>query len=84
MEVIKIEKIGEVIHYYDKIGVAIIRLEKDLKLNDKIKFVNDDHEFEQEVQSMQVEHVQIDSAKSGDEIGVKINEKVKAGTEVFR
>jgi len=80
----KIDKIGEVIHFYDKIGVAIIRLEKDLKLNDKIKFVNDSNEFEQEVQSMQVEHAQIDSAKSGDEIGVKVNEKVKAGTEVFR
>ncbi|MCL5438772.1 MAG: hypothetical protein M1268_02155 [Patescibacteria group bacterium] len=77
------DALGKVTHYYDKVGVAIIKLTKPLKVGDKIKFVKGDNTFEQVVESMQVEHAQIEAGKSGDEVGIKINQKAKEGTLVY-
>ena len=40
-------------------------------------------DFTQQVDSMQVEHEQIEKAKKGDDVGLKVDDKVKPGTEVF-
>jgi len=78
-------KVGTVTHYYDKIGVAIIELSATLSVGDKVKFVrNGEDLFTETVESIQVEHKKIDSASSGDVIGLKTNEAVKTGTEVFK
>ncbi len=75
--------IGKVIHYYDKIGVAIVRLEAPLKAGDKVKFVRGDDSFEQIVESMQVEHAVLTEGKKGDEVGIKVNQPAKDGTLVY-
>jgi len=77
------KKIGTVNHYYDKIGVAIIDLTSGLKQGDKIKFVRGEQEFELEVESMEVEHKQVKKAKKGDSIGLKVDQVIKPGAEVF-
>lgn len=78
-------KVGEVTHYYEKIKVAIISLESDLKVGDKIKFVRGGEDlFEQTVDSIQVEHQNIDSAKASDVVGLKVENEVKEGAEVFK
>jgi len=78
------KKIGRVNHYYDKIGVAVVDLEASLKRGDKIKFVNGDEDFEQTVASMQIEHQQIEKAKKGQSIGLKVDQSVKRGAEVYK
>jgi putative protease len=71
-------KIGKVTHYYDKIGVAVVELDGGLSKGDKIKFVRGGEDmFEQEVESMQIEHDKIDSAKKGDVVGLKVDQEVK-------
>jgi len=76
-------KIGSVIHYYDKLGVAIIRLDESLKVGDKIKFTRGGEDlFEQEVVSLQMDHNNIPEAKKGDEVGLKVDNEVKEGAEV--
>lgn len=78
-------KIGKVTHYYDKIGVAIVELDNSLAVNDKIKFMDDGKElFSQMVGSIQVEHEKKDSADRDDVVGLKTDEKVKEGAEVFK
>ena len=78
-------KIGKITHYYDKIGVAILELDGDLGSGDKIKFVRGGEElFEQNVDSMQVEHHKVDRAGKGDVVGLKTNEPLKEGTEVYK
>ena len=78
-------KIGMVTHYYEKIKVAIISLESDLKVGDKIKFVRGGEDlFEQTVDSIQVEHQNIDSAKAQDVVGLKVENEVKEGAEVYK
>jgi len=76
-------KVGNVTHYYDKIGVAVIDILAPLKVGDKIK-VTGSTEFEQEVGSMQVEHEDIKKAKKGDQIGMKVDQPVKDKDEVFK
>lgn len=74
--------IGKVIHYYDKIGVAVIELNKTLKVGDKIKFTRGEDTFEQSVESMQLEHAPISEGKKGQEVAIKVDKKVSAGTVV--
>lgn len=77
------KKIGKITHYYGNIGVAIIELSGKLSVGDKVKFSHGDREIEQTIESMQMEHKDIKSAKKGDVIGVKVEEKIGEGTEVF-
>jgi putative protease len=78
-------KIGKVTHYYDKIGVAVVELDGGLSKGDKIKFARGGEDmFEQEVESMQIEHDKIDSAKKGDVVGLKVDQEVKEGAEVYK
>ena len=79
----KNDLIGKVIHYYDKIGVAVIKLEKSLKVGDNVKFVHGENEFTQSIESMQLEHVQVESGKKGQEVAVKVDKKTKSGTQVY-
>lgn len=75
--------IGKVIHYYDKIGVAVIKLDNNLKVGDKVKFVHGEDEFEQTIESMQLEHEQVESGKKGQEIAIKVNQETKSGTLIY-
>lgn len=76
------KKVGKVTHFYDNIGVAIVELSATLKVGDKVKFEGHGADFEQTVDSMQVNHEQVPKASSGDLIGMKTDQKVKEGTEV--
>lgn len=78
-------KIGRVTHYYDKIGVVVVELDSDLSVGEKIKFSRGGEEmFEQEVDSIQIEHQKLQSAKKGDTIGLKVAQEVKEGADVFK
>lgn len=78
-------KIGKVTHYYDKIGVAIVELDADLAVGDKIKFVRGgENLFDQTVTSIQIEHEKKDTASKGDVVGLKTDVVVKEGAEVYK
>ena len=78
----KAKAVGKVTHYYDKIGVAIIKLATGLKVGDTIKITIKNGELEQVVDSMQVDHEAIAKAKKGDVIGLKVSQPVKEGAKV--
>ena len=76
--------IGQVVHFYDKLGVAIVDLKKGgLKVGMELKFKRGDEEFTQKIESLQVEHESVDSVKKGDSFGVKVDKPTKPGTEVY-
>ena len=77
------KQIGKIIHYFSKIGVAVLELEAGLKIGDTIIIASHHGDFEQAVDSMQVEHEQVTSAKSGDAVGLKVSEPVKEGELVY-
>ena len=76
--------IGKVTHYFSKIGVAVIELEDELKVGDTIRIVGGQTDFNQIVESMEMEHRKIEKAKAGDSVGIKVNQKVREGYKVYK
>ncbi|MFH1608457.1 MAG: translation elongation factor-like protein [Patescibacteria group bacterium] len=77
------KEIGKVTHYYDKINVAVIKLDGKLKKGDKIKIKKGDEEIEEVINSMQIDHKDVDSAKKRDDVAIKLIHKTKEGAIVF-
>ena len=81
---VKKEKpVGVVRHYYGGIEVGIIKFNKPVKVGAEIKFKGATTDFSQKIASMQYEHVEIAGAKKGQEVGIKVEDKVREGDEVF-
>lgn len=76
--------LGKVTHYFDHLGVAVIKLGKGagIKKGDKIKFKGNSTDFTQEVGSLQVDHKDVESAKAGDDFGLKVDKPVKENDQV--
>lgn len=83
-EEIKKKLIGKVSHYYDKIGVAVIDLSDKLNVGDEILIEGHETNFKQKVESMQIEHQNIDKAKKGDSIGLKVINMVRENDAVYK
>jgi putative protease len=77
-------KVGDVIHYYTNIGVAVVDLSNTLKVGDNIVVKGATTEFTQLVKSMQIEHDQVNEAGNGDSIGLKVKDKVRKGDSVYK
>ena len=77
------KKIGKITHYFSKIGVAVVELEDTIKVGDKIRIKGSTTDFTQTVDSMQIEHEQVQEAGAGQSIGLKVVDKVREGDEVF-
>ena len=74
---------GKITHYYSNIGVAIVEVTDTISVGDKIHVQGATSDFEQEVGSMQIEHETVETAESGQVIGLKIDEKTRGGDKVF-
>jgi putative protease len=77
------KKIGTITHFFDKISVGIIKLNGVLKVGDKVKIAGGTTSFEQEISEIQLEHKSIPEGKKGQEVGIKVNEKVREGDTVY-
>ncbi|MEK7192288.1 MAG: hypothetical protein AAB646_02125 [Patescibacteria group bacterium] len=75
--------IGVVTHYYGNLEVAIVKFKKPVKVGAKICFSGATSDFDQIVESMQYEHKPITAAKKGQEVGIKVAEKVREGDEIY-
>jgi hypothetical protein len=78
------EQVGEVIHFYGKINVAVLRCDKALKVGEKVHFLGRHTDFEQEVDSMQVEHQSVEEVASGGEVAIKVKQRTRRGDKIFR
>lgn len=77
-------KIAKVIHYYDKIGVAVVEvLKQPLKVGDSIKISGHDNEFNQTVSSLQIEHKQVKEIAKGESGALKTDKPVKEGDVIY-
>ena len=76
--------IGKVTHYFSKIGVAVIELSDTLKVGETIRIVGGETDFDQVIESMEIEHQKIEIAKAGDSVGLKVSQKVREGYKVYK
>lgn len=79
------KSIGRVTHYYDHLGVAVIKLAKSasLKLGDQIQIKGNKTDLTQAVGSLQVNHADVDAVRSGDDFGIKVDQPVHEGDVVW-
>lgn len=75
--------IGKVSHYFGKISVAGIQLSEPLQVGDKISIEGATTQFEEIIESMQIDNATVTQAKAGDNIGIKVKEKTRVGDDVF-
>lgn len=76
--------IGLITHFYPKISVAVIKLSGTLEVGDKISYQTTDGEVcKQIIKSMEINRSPVFTAKSGDDIGVKLKYEAKVGTAVY-
>lgn len=75
--------IGQITHYYGKIGVAIVKFNCEVKVGKTVHFKGPHTNFTQQISSMQYDHKDIQSAKKGQEVGIKVDQKIREGDEVY-
>ncbi len=81
----KEEKIGEVVHYFSKIGVAAIKVTSgSLSVGDTIHIRGHTTDFQQRIDSIQIEHATVQKVGPGDDIGIKVTERVREGDQVYK
>ena len=78
------KEIGKVTHFFEKASVAVVELSGSLKVGDSINIKGNTTDFEQKVESMQIEHKNIKEAKAKQSIGLKVKERVKQNDKVFK
>jgi len=80
----KPEEVGKVTHFFSKINVAVVELTAPLSVGDKVRIQGPTTDFEQTVQSMQIEHEDVKTAKKGQSIGLKVDERVRENDTVYK
>ena len=78
------QMIGRVDHWYGKLNVAGIELTDRLAVGDHIHIFGHTTDFEQDVTSMQIMHQDVAQAGPGDDVGVKIQFRVRIGDRVYK
>ena len=78
------ERIGVISHYYTHLGVATMVVEGEHKVGDTIHIRGHASDFTQKVESIQIEHENIDLAKKGDNIGIKVKEHAREHDVVYK
>jgi len=75
---------GKVTHYFGKVEVAVIKMECDLKIGDTLHFLGRDIDFKQKIESMEIEHEQIEKVEAYQEVAIKIDHKVNRYTVIYK
>jgi len=81
---LKEDVIGIVTHYFPKVRAAVVKLKDSLSAGNVIKFKGHTTDFTQAVSSMQIDHVVVDTAKKGQEIGLLVNSRVRQHDIVYK
>ena len=77
-------EVGHVTHFFSKISVAVIELKAPLAVGDTIVIKGPTTDFEQIVESMQIEHKNVQRAEAGQSIGLKVVQRVREKDTVYK
>jgi putative protease len=79
-----IVEVGRITHFFSKIGVAVVELTAPLVVGDSILVKGPSTDFEQVVESMQIEHTNIPRAEAGQSIGLKLAQRAREKDAVYK
>ena len=77
-------EVGRITHYFSKIDVAVIELKAALSVGETIAVKGPTTDFEQNVDSMQIEHKNVQRAEAGQSIGLKVIKRVRETDLVYK
>jgi len=80
----ELEEIGKITHFFSKISVAIVELKGTLSVGDQILIKGPTTSVEQKVDSMQIEHENVQEATRGQSIGLKVDDRVRENDAVYK
>ncbi len=77
-------RIGEVTHFFDKIGVAVLALTDTLRVGDTVHILGHSTDFHQKITSLQIEHQAVEEAGPGQDVATKVSQRVRPRDAVFK
>jgi putative protease len=79
------EKIGIVEHFFTNVNVAAIKItDGELRIGDVIHFVGATTDFKQKIESMQIDRNPVEMVKIGDDVGIKVKDRVREHDIVYK
>ena len=79
-----IVQVGHILHFFSKINVAVLELTAPLAVGDRILVKGPSTDFEQVVESMQIEHNNIQRAEAGQSVGLKTAQHARERDVVYK
>lgn len=76
--------LGKILDFYAHPGVIVLTLEASLALGDTIRVKGHTTDLTQKVESLQVNHVTVQSAAAGESVGIKIVDRARIGDAVYK
>ena len=80
----EVVEVGHIAHFFSKISVAVVELTAPLAVGERILVKGPSTDFEQVVESMQIEHMNIQGAEAGQSIGLKTAQQAKVRDVVYK
>ena len=77
------EEVGRVQSFFRKPGVAAMVLTGDLSIGDSIRIQGATTDINMTVESMQIDLEPVESAGAGDDVGIKVPERVRPNDRVI-
>ena len=78
------KRVGKVTHYFDHLNVAVLALSEGIRVGETLHFLGHSTDFKQPVTSLQIEHKPIEAAKPGEDVAMKVDQRVHPGDAIFR
>ncbi len=78
------KEVARVTHYFPRLSVAVLALTGTLSVGDRIHLYGHSTDFEQTVDSMQIEHKPVIKVGPGDDVALKMQERIREGDIVYR
>lgn len=78
------QEVGKVVHFFGKVSVAAIKLSDTLQVGDRISIEGAHTNFEQTVDSIQIEKQAVTEAKAGQDVGIKVKDRVREHDTVYK
>ena len=79
------DEVAIVVNFFSKSGVAALKITAGtIKIGDLLKYKGHTTDFTEEVASIQIENQPVEEAKAGDEVGIKVKERVREKDRVYK
>ena len=78
------KRVGKVTHYFDHLNVAVVALTEGIRVGETLHFLGHSTDFKQQVTSLQIEHKAVETAKPGEDVAMKVDQRVHPNDAIFR